>query len=132
MHKRGRRAQNWSIEVIIALSIFVVIFVLASAFMFYLPTERSQEFRSDTRQILTTLENDVELIDSAVINEDELNELSAMSCDELRDLLQITGQVCIHFETLDGTAIRLDNGGFVIGCGDISIVDGILCGESAP
>jgi hypothetical protein len=132
MLKRGRRAQNWSIEVIIALSIFIVIFVLASAFMFYLPSDRASEFKSDTRQILTTLENDVELLEDNIIDEDELNKLSAMSCDELRDLLQITGQVCIHFESLDGSAIRLDDGGFVIGCGDISIVDGILCGESAP
>jgi hypothetical protein len=132
MLKRGRRAQNWSIEVIIALGIFIVIFVLASAFMYYLPSDRASEFKSDTRQILTTLENDVQLVEDNVIDEDELNELAAMSCDELRDLLQITGEVCIHFESLDGSAIQLDNGGFVIGCGNISIVDGVLCGDSMP
>jgi hypothetical protein len=134
MFKRG---QNWSLEIMIALSVFIVIFVLTSVFMFYLPAQRANEFGSDTQQILGSLETDVGLYQGNVVDSDVARELDDVSCDELRDLLKISGEVCVHFEALDGSIIPLENGKLGFGCSGItfgSYFDGgseviLACGE---
>ena len=128
MLKRGRAGQNWSLEVIIALSVFLVIFILATAFMYYLPRDSSFELQSDLRYVFSALETEVSLQKDGVIDDTVLQDLTMLSCDDIRSLLQVTGAVCIHLESLDGNLVQLDDGSFGVGCDDISFSNGFACG----
>jgi hypothetical protein len=123
----SKKAQNWSLEVIIALSVFLVIFVLVSVFMFYVPTDRSSDLRSSTNNVVSTLENNL-LIENGAVKTDGLTTLSNYSCSDLQDLFAISGEVCISFEDLDGNVIYVDNK-TGIGCPGINFSNGKVCGE---
>ena len=38
----GKYAQNWSLEIIIAISVFLVVFIMVSTFLFYSPEDSSE------------------------------------------------------------------------------------------
>ena len=124
----GRRAQSWSLEIIIALSVFLVIFVLISVFMFYSPEDSTRALDLESKRIMASLENDY-LVESGTISQDGLDELTSMSCEELQDFLAASGEICIHFEDLDGSLIWV-NGKTGIGCPGVRLNDNgsMLCG----
>ena len=101
----SRKAQNWSLEVIIALSVFLVIFVLVSVFLFYIPEDPTRDLQFQSQKVGSTLENDI-LVDDDVVIVDNIEELTGYSCDELKDLFAISSDVCIHFEDLGRTVDR--------------------------
>ena len=130
MVKVGKRAQNWSLEIIIALSVFLVIFVMISVFLFYSPENSARDLDLEAQKMMSTLENDL-LVDGNEIKSSGLNELSSYDCEQLQDLFSAKGEVCIHFEDLDGSLIEV-NGKTSIGCEGIKLNKNgtMLCGGS--
>lgn len=124
----GKKSQNWSLEVIIALSIFLVIFVLVSVFLYYIPEDRTIGLELKSQRVISTLENDVLLEDGQVMDEG-LVELSGYTCEDFKDLFAVAGDVCIHFEDLDGYLIEVE-GKTGFGCEGITFENGQVCGGS--
>lgn len=129
MRKKGSRGQNWSLEILIALGVFIVVFVIASLFMFYIPSDPARNIKRQSDTVMDSLEKDVGLIESGEINTFILTQLEFMSCEELRDFFAISGVMCLHFESLNGSVIPVGNK-IGVGCDDITFQDGSLCGVS--
>ncbi|MFT4326623.1 MAG: hypothetical protein ACMXYK_03930 [Candidatus Woesearchaeota archaeon] len=67
------------------------------------------------------------LLDNSVVINEGLTDLSQMSCDDLKDLFAVAGDVCIHFEDLDGFVVEVD-GRMGIGCEGIVFQNDMACG----
>ena len=112
----GKKGQHWSIELMLALGVFAIVFVFLSVLTFYSPqsTEVS-DLTFDSRIVFTSLERDVGLLRGNVVNSPVLRELQTMDPDELAAFFNIDGDVCITFQTLEGETIILDDGKYGIG-----------------
>lgn len=134
MQKRG---QNWSMELLISVSLFIVVFIGAIGLL----TMQSQ---SNTQQVVR--ESDI-LVNQLYGNEDEitviakdgkvtpkrLEELSQMSENELKDHVGIDADFCIILRNPQtGKVIPVYNGTeYVVGVGSSKIsVAGKTCGKS--
>ena len=131
MVQKGSRGQNWSLEILISLGVFILIFVLALVFMFLMPQDPASRLQRQSSRVLGSLEREVGLLDSGNINRNVLTSLEFMTCDEIKDLLVISADVCIHFESIEGVILHIgDNLG--VGCPDITFDgdSGMVCGVS--
>ncbi|MGM5483940.1 MAG: hypothetical protein ACQER9_03425 [Nanobdellota archaeon] len=123
----SKRGQNWSIEFMVAMSIFVVIFIFSTIFIFYTPVNDIEIMEKESEKAVVGLETHLELVEDDKVDEEKLDEIITdnLSSSELATVLGISGDVCISFEDLDGNLTVLSNGEAGIG------IDGnMICGGS--
>jgi hypothetical protein len=122
------KGQIISLDAYIAVGVFLVMVIMLFAFV----TERSltPDFDKESKYITERFVNTPYMEDKTIDSYEEL-QLSAMTCDELRKLLDTKNkQVCLYLEDSDGNIIPLDqNSKYGLGCPGINI-SGIPCGYS--
>ncbi|MFT7615680.1 MAG: hypothetical protein ACI8Y7_000502 [Candidatus Woesearchaeota archaeon] len=129
-----KRAQNWSIEVIIALSFFLVLFVGVATFITVgeNPTEQITDVQAESfvgkfTAKESTKGQTVTFVEKNKVNEEKLTELTAISYEELKELLDIDDDFCIVIEDQFGDTILIDGDHRGIGSENI-MINGFSCG----
>lgn len=120
------KSQNWSIESIIAISLFLVVFIVSLSYISMLPSDDSTQIAYNSEVVLNGLEFDLGLIDNYDVDEAKLEELSVtdVSSDYLAETVGVDGDICISFENMDGEIIYLSNGKKGLGVDDLGVCGG--------
>jgi len=113
--KNFKKGQNWSLELIVVLMLFVIIITISFVYLTYSPENSSIQMRDTSIKIIDLLEKDVGLIRDNQVDNFALSNIESLSSSDLADLLGVSGTVCIAFRDLDGNLIILDNGNLTIG-----------------
>ncbi len=103
--------------------IFLVLFgLLLLAFKLYSMTDEQNQAPFGGFTILNQMVMDEELDD------EEVQTLSSLDCEDLHELLGDGREACIYFEDMDGELIDLDNDGVIgYGCSDYVIHGKKIC-----
>jgi hypothetical protein len=125
---RPIRGQIISMDAYIAVGVFLVMLIMLYAFAALkgTTTNLDQESKSISEKLISTHY----LEDKGIDSYEEL-ELSAMSCEDLMELLDTKSKkLCIYLQDNEGNAIPLDfDSKFGLGCPGINI-SGVPCGYS--
>lgn len=119
-----KKGQNWSLELIIVISVFTIIVILSFFYMSFLQQEDTSNVMRSSDRIMSSVENDVRLIRNNEIDSFTLSDLEGKSSEELAELFGVSGDVCISFRDLDGNLIVLNNGNLTIGANDDFVCGG--------
>ncbi len=110
--RRKRRGQVWSMDLIIA----VVVFLLAIGVFYFFTQSRTNEDTSklyvESQLIANKLTGDEQgsITNGTLINDDKLNDLiDDYTYDELKELLGIHDDFCIVLQDQDGNIILIGN-----------------------
>jgi hypothetical protein len=127
-----KKAQTWSLETIVSLSVFLVLLV-GIIFVFYAqPLNQTANVAVTNDPILAQLStagnSPVAILEGNVVNTDKLQEISDMNYEDLKSELGLSDDFCIIFVTKNGTVIPV-NGTPGVGSSQI-IVGGHPCGQA--
>jgi hypothetical protein len=132
--KYNKKAQTWSVDLVLGVVIFLLIVVIIYSLIASGPSKESQ-LRDDADKIYLYLnENEnnqdiPDLINGSAISEEELGKLYDESYDDLKQKLGITSDFCIIVVT-DNNALVNVNGKSSIGNGeDVLIGPNTYCGD---
>lgn len=127
-----------SLEMIMALTIFVVVLVLIIGLISFTGRDPYRELQAET-VILSTMFTQggaFQVVNRGSIDIDRFVEYALMDYEELRRQLGIRSDFCIYLEDADGnvTTIQVDVGGTIInisgiGNGSPILVGGVSCGQ---
>ena len=122
--KFNKYSQAWSIDVMLAIVIFITTIFLF--FVFLNPTQKSDvgELRDEASIVLKDIESagsDLGIVDGAIINETKLQELLGKDYQEIKKSLRIKNDFCIYFEDENGNIIYIEQNRPGVGSGTINI-----------
>jgi hypothetical protein len=130
----GKRAQTWSVDLVLGVVIFLLIIVIIYSLIASRETNNSQ-LRDDADKIYLYLnENDnnrnlPNVVNGSTLSEEELTKLYRMDYNELKQTLGITSDFCIIVVT-DNNALVNVSGKSSIGNGeDVLLAPNIYCGD---
>lgn len=119
---KGVKGQTWSTDAIIAVVIFVVVFM---AFMYI--TGRSSEskkidvFTEDASKIpdlfAQSKNKSFTFVEGNKINKEKLENLTSMTYQQLKSELGIKSDFCIHFEDENGNVVFINQTAGLVGLG---------------
>jgi len=132
VHKRGvlmKRAQTWSLDVMVAVGIFIVVVITFFYIINQSKTTKTEELTTEGETIPDILissetgENLSTVVENIVL-EEKLDELANKNYDDLKKELGIKGDFYIHFEDEHGNIIYIDDEGKVgMGSDEVEIVE---------
>lgn len=126
-----KRAQIWSLDLMVAVGIFIVVIIT----FFYIINQLSKtnkflELTTEGKIISDVLissepEEDLSTVVENIVKEEKLMELANKNYDDLKRELGIKGDFYIHFEDEDGNIIYIDDeeGIVGIGSGEVEIIE---------
>lgn len=117
----SKKGQNWSIEAMISIAIFVVVVIVSLILINYIPSSDSKELADSSEKILISVENDLGLVKNYEVVKSTLDDYEGKTSSELAEELGVDGDVCITFQTLNGTIITLPNSKNGIGVGNDTV-----------
>jgi len=113
-----KKAQTWSIDVMIAVGIFIVVVILFFYIINQSKTTKTEELTIEGETIPDILissksgENISAVVENIVL-EEKLKELASKNYDDLKKELGVKGDFYIHFEDEEGNIIYIDEEGRV-------------------
>ena len=123
--KRGKKAQTWSLEVFMAIMVFLIATVMFYSIIYTTPNnkELSKEAGLITKSISSN-----ELFEDGLLTEDEAQTLAEKNCEELKQYFNTNKKICVYIKNQKGEIVPLSPEVKVAGCPGIDIGD-IKCGE---
>jgi hypothetical protein len=99
-----RKSQVWSIETFIAVGIFF----MAIVFFFVLinMNNGSDNFEKESEGVAKRVEGS-DIFKDGMLTDDELNNLSSLSCAELKSLFSSKDNICIYLKDGSGNYINI-------------------------
>ena len=131
MIKINKRAQTWSVDVILGLIIFVGAFFIFYAVLNQNPNTKVKNLKEDASTVIKQVSSDnsqLRIVDGNEINISRAGELKNLSYDDLKRRLRIDGDVCIYIEDENGNVILINNSYQAIGSPNINIT-GVPCSQ---
>ncbi len=110
--RKTKKAQTWSMDALIAVSIFTVAFIFLFSFLSVKSqSERIEQLKQEGEAIPETLstQNNVTFIEGQKINKEKLESFANMTYGQIKDALGITYDFCIHFEDEEGNIIKISD-----------------------
>lgn len=132
----NRRAQTWSMEAYIAVSVFLLAMIFFYALVGLKSADHSVQEASE--QAASALSGTEQFEDNE-LDESEITTLIGMDCDDIKELVGVKDpdkKVCMFLTDSDGNFIDFDpdTGKTTIGCGELNdgfeISTGVWCGAS--
>jgi len=125
-----KRAQTWSLDVMVAVGIFIVVVITFFYIINQTPkTSKTEELTTEGETIPDILissetgENLSTVVENIVL-EEKLDELANKNYDDLKKELGIKGDFYIHFEDEHGNIIYIDDEGKVgMGSDEVEIIE---------
>ena len=132
----NRKAQSWSMDLIMGVVLFLLIVTIFYAFSSKNQVPRSEVLQQEGENIATKLDTSAAsggkypVITNGVISEQNVQALYNTPYDQLKQDLQVQGDFCIYMEDDQGNVITVGN---KIGAGNDTLsVSGVGCGQSVP
>jgi len=125
------KAQGWSIDISIAIIIFISAFVIVYIFIGANPNVKAGNLKDEAITIIKEIvseESTIRIIDDNAVNVSKLNELKDLDYEELKRRLRIEGDFCIYIEDDDGNLVLIDNTYKGIGSSKI-VIGGTPCSQ---
>lgn len=119
-----KKSQSWSIDIILAVVVFMAAFFLFYALLSGDSESKVKALKKDASVVIAQVSSDgtpVNFVYNQQINTTRMNELKNLSYEELRRALRIEGDFCIYLEDEKGYIIVLNNSYKGIGSGNINI-----------
>lgn len=125
-----RRAQSWSIDVIIGVIIFMMIVAIFYAFLGAQSQASVEDLKADADTTSEKISGDLGILSNGEFDQRALEELCNRPYSEVKALLGIENDVCIFLEDENGNIIPCGtNNKSGIGNGDISLGESLNCGD---
>ena len=127
----GSKAQSWSIDVILAVVIFMGAFFVFFIFINQNSNTKASDLQEDASIVIkqvATEHNSLNVVDNNEINITKMNELKNLSYDQLKEMLAIQGDFCIYIEDEQGHIVLINNSYKGIGTQKINI-SGTPCSQ---
>ncbi|MBU1205246.1 MAG: hypothetical protein KKA61_00115 [Nanoarchaeota archaeon] len=123
-----KRAQTWSLDVMVAVGIFIVVVIL----FFYIinqgsKTSKTEELTAEGETVTDIMtssgpEENISVVVENIVEQGKVEELANKSYDELKQELGIKGDFYIHFEDEDGNIIYIDEEENIVGIGSDKVI----------
>ena len=126
-----KKSQAWSIDVMLAIVIFITTIFLF--FVFLNPTSQGgkvEELQNEASIVLKNIESadsDLGILNGAIVNETKLQELFGKEYQTIKKSLRIKNDFCIYFEDENGNIVYIEQNRPGVGS-DIISVSNIPCG----
>lgn len=137
MKKNKVKAQTWSFDMLAAIAMFMVIFILFFSMLLYTGTKDTTQELSTDAELLTTAVEETQgfkFIENGKVNLEKLEEIRTKDYTQLKFDLGIDADFCIYFVDEEGNLVNINNDlgdpnpQYTIGGGEIT-VGGTPCGE---
>ena len=119
-----KKSQSWSIDIILAVIVFMGSFFLFYALLSEGPEEKAKSLRNDASIVMKQVSSEgvpLNFLYRQQVNASRMNELKNLSYDELKRMLRIEGDFCIYLEDEVGYVIVINNSYKGIGSPNINI-----------
>lgn len=119
-----KKSQSWSVDIILAVMLFMGVFFLFYALLDDNPAARAKNLKDEASVVIKQVSSEgvsVNILDKQQINISRLNELKNLSYDELKRRLRVESDFCIYLEDDKGYVVILNNSYKGIGSGSINI-----------
>ncbi|MBN1792727.1 hypothetical protein JW826_03515 [Candidatus Woesearchaeota archaeon] len=135
--EKMERAQIWSIDVLLAVVIFISIMIIFYVTINAKETPSLKDLQTEAKFIdaeleknegIAFIENDV--VDSAKL--DAFTQEASVNYDDVKEELGIVGDFCIYFEDENGYLIVLEDNRTGIGTGELVNISDVPCGTPMP
>ena len=126
------RGQMWSVEIIIALTVFIVVFVGVLSLMVFSGRDQYQEQHTETVNLASLMQEDYGLINSGTLDKRTFSQLAEMNYTQLKTQLGARSDFCIFIEGEDGKImpVRFNGKNYSgIGNGSGITIGGKPCGQ---
>ena len=120
----SKKSQSWSIDIILAVVVFMGAFFLFYALLSGNPESKAKSLRNDASIVIKQVSSEgvpINFVYKQQVNASRMNELKNLSYDELKGMLRIEGDFCIYLEDEKGHIIILNNSYKGIGSPNINI-----------
>lgn len=115
LKKRGK-AQSWSLDIILAFVVFVLIIALLYAVLSSNTNQDFNEVELEAKTIVSNLDsetaignNELSIIEKGSINEDKLEQLYSKNYSEVKRDLNIKGDFCIYIVDYNGNVLAINS-----------------------
>ena len=126
-----KKAQTWSVDVVLGLLIFVGAFFIFYAVLNQNPNTKVKNLKEEASTVIKQVSSDssqLRIVDGNEINLSRAGELKNLSYVELKNMLRIEGDFCVYIEDENGNVILINNSYRAIGSPDINVT-GVPCSQ---
>jgi len=127
----NKKAQTWSVDVVLGLLIFVGAFFIFYAVLNQNPNTKVKNLKEEASTVIKQVSSDssqLRIVDGNEINLSRAGELKNLSYVELKNMLRIEGDFCVYIEDENGNVILINNSYRAIGSPDINVT-GVPCSQ---
>lgn len=123
------KAQSWSVDFIIAMTIFIGVLITFYSFSVLNAREKPKELQQEAALVARETraqKSPIAIIDKEAVNETKITKVLDKDYETIKKELGLKNDFCIHFEDENGNIIEIKQG--VTGIGSPSIkVGGVKC-----
>lgn len=119
-----KKSQSWSIDIILAVVLFMGAFFLFYAILGDDPATMAKNLKNDASLIIKQVSSEglsSNILDRQQVNISKLNELKNLTYAELKSMLRVEGDFCIYLEDDKGYVVIVNNSYKGIGSPNINI-----------
>lgn len=124
MHSGRKKSQAWSIDLMLALVIFIGVIFIAYSILGPNKDENAKNLVQDAGKVLDRIsakDSEISIVDGTVVNETKLLEFLAEDYPDLKEKLRADSDFCIFLEDEDGKVIYISSNKPGIGSDKIKI-----------
>lgn len=126
-----RKSQAWSVDVILAVVIFMGAFFLYYAIANSSSSSDVTALKADASSVIKQVSNEgdpLSIVSKQEINITKVSELKDMNYDELKSQFRVEGNFCIYIEDEKGNLVMINNSYRGVGSPNINI-SGVPCSQ---
>lgn len=125
------KSQVWSVDIILAVVVFMGIFFTFYAIINSDSSENARNLQQDAATIIKQVssgQGSLKIISNNEVNVSKISELKNLSYSELKSRLRVEGDFCIYFEDENGNIVLINNSYRGVGSSNINI-SGTPCSQ---
>ena len=106
------KSQSWSIDIILAVVLFMGAFILFYVLLSNNPNAKAKTLKEEAFVVIKEVSSkdaNIRIIDNNEVNISRLGHLKNLTYDELKSILRIDSDFCIFFEDENGRIILINN-----------------------
>ena len=119
-----KKSQSWSIDIILAVVLFMGAFFLFYSILGEDPAASAKNLKDEASLVIRQVSSEgvsVSILDRQQVNISKLNELKNLTYAELKSMLRVEGDFCIYLEHDRGYVVIVNNSYKGVGSPNINI-----------
>ena len=128
---QNRKSQAWSVDVILAVVIFMGSFFIYYALANSSPDSEVAGLKADANSVIKQVSNEgntLSVVSQQEINITKIGELKNLNYDDLKSQLRVDGDFCIYIEDEKGNLVMINESYRGVGSQNINI-SGVPCSQ---